>query len=91
MQGGDTRRLLVTLGQFSIIRLERDTHLLMPAYDYCLPEKECTGGGCCDGGCVPEDPCEVFRQVKFPVNEFFPPNSAGPRKDFFHSGCSCSL
>ena len=89
MQGGDVRRLYVTLGQFSIIRLERDTHLLMPVYDYCMPEKECSAGGSgCD--CVTEDPCEVFRQVKFPVNEFFPPNHAGPRKDFFPSGSCCS-
>lgn len=33
------RRLYVTLGQFSIIRLERDTQLLIPAYDYCVPER----------------------------------------------------
>ena len=39
VQGGDVHRLYVTLGQFSIIRLERDTHLLMPAYDYCIPEQ----------------------------------------------------
>ena len=73
--GGDTRRMYVSLGQFSIIRLERDTQLLMPAYDYCLPEKECPCGGCCD-----DDPCEIFRHVKFPVDEFFPPNTT----------CSCT-
>ena len=72
--GGEKRRLLVTLGQFSIIRLERDSQLLMPVYDYCMPEKECACGNC------EEDPCEIFRHVKFPVNEFFPPSapSAGP-------------
>ena len=43
---GEQRRLLVTLGQFSIIRLERETELLIPVYDYCIPEKEC----CCSGG-----------------------------------------
>ena len=64
------RRLFVTLGQFSIIRLERDTQLLMPAYDYCMPEKDCDCG--CD--CRQEDPCELFRKVQFPVGEFFPPN-----------------
>ncbi|MFI3249964.1 MAG: hypothetical protein R3Y07_03280 [Eubacteriales bacterium] len=64
----DGRRLYVSLGQFSIIRLERDTQLLIPAYDYCLPEKECNGGDTP----VPEDPCELFRQVSFPVDEFFP-------------------
>ena len=68
--GGDVHRLFVTLGQFSIIRLERDTQLLMPAYDYCMPEKECDCG--CD--CRQEDPCELFRKVQFPVGEFFPPN-----------------
>ena len=73
--GGDVHRLFVTLGQFSIIRLERDTQLLMPVYDYCMPEKECD----CGSDCSQEDPCEVFRQVKFPVDEFFPPNSSCSR------------
>ena len=71
-QGGDVHRLYVTLGQFSIIRLERDTQLLIPVYDYCLPEKECTCGCGCE---CQEDPCEMFRKVQFPFNEFFPPNS----------------
>ena len=68
--GGDVHRLFVTLGQFSIIRLERDTQLLMLAYDYCMPEKDCDCG--CD--CRQEDACELFRKVQFPVGEFFPPN-----------------
>ena len=66
MMSGDQHRLFVTLGQFSIIRLERDTQLLIPAYDYCVPEKECAGGRCND------DPCEIFSQIRFPVEEFFP-------------------
>ena len=66
--GDAVRRLYVTLGQFSIIRLERDTQLLIPAYDYCIPEKECAGGSCSD------DPCEIFSQIRFPVEEFFPSN-----------------
>lgn len=81
--GGENRRLLVSLGQFSIIRLERDTQLLMPAYDYCLPEKECTCGN-------DDDPCEIFRQVKFPVDEFFPPNTICTCADTYRdvrSGC----
>ncbi|HIY21628.1 MAG TPA: hypothetical protein H9841_07005 [Candidatus Flavonifractor merdigallinarum] len=70
--GSENRRLYVTLGQFSLIRLERDTQLLTPIYDYCVPEKECAcGNSSCD-----EDPCEIFRHVKFPVDEFFPPNQA---------------
>ncbi|MEI3085871.1 MAG: hypothetical protein V8S87_07675 [Oscillospiraceae bacterium] len=31
------RRWFATIGQFSIIRLERDTQLLIPAYDYGRP------------------------------------------------------
>ena len=87
--GGDVHRLFVTLGQFSIIRLERDTQLLMPAYDYCMPEKDCDCG--CD--CRQEDPCELFRKVQFPVGEFFPPNSVAPRGDSYQEaragGCCC--
>ena len=26
-----------------------------------------------------EDPCEIFRRVQFPVDEFFPPNSVSPK------------
>ena len=33
------KKLFVTLGQFSIIKLERDVQLLMPAYDICMPER----------------------------------------------------
>ena len=61
------RRWYTTVGQFSIIRLERDTQLLIPAYDYSLPDKECPGS-------TPDDPCEMFSKIRFPVEEFFPPN-----------------
>ena len=71
--GNESKRIYVTLGQFSIIRLERDSQLLMPVYDYCVPDKECACGGCGE-----EDPCEIFRNVNFPVNEFFPPSTPAP-------------
>lgn len=61
-----SKQLYVTLGQFSIIRLERDTQLLVPIYDYCVPNKECMGGE--------DDPCTVFSAIPFPVDDFFPPN-----------------
>ena len=62
------RRLYVTLGQFSIIRLERDAQLVMPVYDYCFPTKECVGD--CD-----DDPCTLFGKVRFPIEEFCPPDN----------------
>lgn len=74
----EKRRICVTLGQFSIIRLEREMQLLIPAYDYCLPTKECS---CAN---VEEDPCEIFRQVKFPVDDFFPPDCNTPSDDDCH-------
>ena len=74
--GDDSRRAFVTLGQFSIIRLERDTQLLIPVIDYCMPEKECPGG------CGSEDPCELFSNISFPVNEFFPPNTIDTPCDY---------
>ena len=88
MMGGDTHRLFVTLGQFSMIRLERDTQLLMPVYDYCVPSKECVCGSGCD---CQEDPCELFQKVQFPVNEFFPPNNIHQRENSYQEfrGCSC--
>ena len=69
-QGGDVHRLYVTLGQFSIIRLERDSQLLMPVYDHCLPDKCCPSGSSCGSGC--DDPCELFQNIDFPVDQFFP-------------------
>jgi len=60
------KQLFVTLGQFSIIRLERDTQLLIPVFDYCMPDKECAAGG-------DEDPCTLFSNIPFPVDDFFPP------------------
>ena len=64
-----SRRLYVTLGQFSIVRLERDTQLLIPAYDYCVPEKECQGS-------TEDDPCTLFSRIRFPIEDFFPTGSA---------------
>ena len=83
--GDDYRRAFVTLGQFSIIRLELDSQLLMPVFDYCMPDKDCNsrmGGGCGCGCCGCEDPCELFQNIKFPVSQFFPPNSVNNSRDY---------
>ncbi len=64
---GEQRRLLVTLGQFSIIRLERDAQLVVPVLDYSIPTKEC----CDSPGCA-EDPCELFSKIPFPERQFVP-------------------
>ena len=78
-----SRRLYISLGQFSIIRLERDVQLQIPAYSYCMPDKECTGGG------TDSDPCAVFSQVSFPVDEFFPPSVIGSPDSYRDAAARC--
>ena len=64
---GERKRLYVTLGQFSIIRLERDAQLIVPVLDYAIPTKEC-----CDAAGCAEDPCEMFSRIPFPATQFAP-------------------
>ena len=77
---GDRRRLFVTLGQFSIIRLERDAQLVVPVVEYSIPTKEC----CETPGCCAEDPCEMFSRIPFPAAQFAPRNCD---KDTDCDGC----
>lgn len=58
--------VLATLGVFSIIQLERSVQMLIPSYDYCVPEKSCSASS--------DSPCEMFARLEFPTEEFFPPN-----------------
>ena len=75
---GDQRRLFVTLGQFSIVRLERDAQLIVPVLDYSIPTKEC----CADPvGCA-EDPCALFDKVPFPAEAFTPTGCDRPGEGY---------
>ena len=76
---GESKRLLVTIGQFSIARLERSTQLLIPTFDYCIPSKTCKNVGSSNT----ESPCEVFGQIEFPMDAFFPSKAVSciPAKD----------
>ncbi|MBP0979822.1 MAG: hypothetical protein J6C55_04195 [Oscillospiraceae bacterium] len=58
--------IYITIGIFSIIQLERKTQIMIPIYDFCVPNKECD--------CSTDSPCELFKKIKFPTNEFFPPS-----------------
>ena len=83
---GERRRLYVSLGQFSIIRLERDAQIVVPFLDYSLPTKDC----CEAPGCA-EDPCEMFSRIPFPANQFTPKgcDSCDGREYPEEGGCSC--
>lgn len=70
-QTGD-KTVTVTLGLFTIVQMIRHTQLLVPAYEYCIPCKECA--------CDEESPCELFRKMTFPIEEFFPSASCKGNK-----------
>lgn len=57
--------VFVTIGVFSVIRMERRVQLMLPAANFCLPEKDSKPG-------TNDDPCSVFGKMCFPVNEFYP-------------------
>ena len=65
---GDRRRLFVTLGQFSFVRLVRDAQLIVPVLDYSIPTKEC----CDSASCTAEDPWEMFSRIPYPTQQFTP-------------------
>ncbi|MBQ3426520.1 MAG: hypothetical protein IJH37_05170 [Clostridia bacterium] len=73
--GGEAKRTYVSLGIFSIVKLERHVQLLIPSYDYCIPKKECVSA-------VDDSPCELFDRIDFPMDEFYPPS----RCEFLESG-----
>ena len=58
-------RLYVSLGIFSVVRIERPAQYLISASDYCVPDKECTVN-------ESDDPCSIFRNMAFPTSEFCP-------------------
>ncbi|MEG1850201.1 MAG: hypothetical protein RR197_06545, partial [Oscillospiraceae bacterium] len=63
-----TRSICITIGLFSIVQLERQVQIMIPIYDFCMPEKEHVT--------TSDDPCELFRKIAFPTDEFFPPKLA---------------
>lgn len=71
---------VVSLGLFTIVQISRPVALLMPVYDYCIPQKECTTNT--------DSPCELFEKIKFPTDEFFPP---ALEADCDGAGCRVSL
>ena len=60
------KAVYITIGIFSIIRMERASQLLIPACDVCIPPS------CCASPAPFTDPCSLFRSMDFPLKEFFP-------------------
>ncbi len=61
--GNETKNVFVSLGVFSIVKLERRVQLLIPSYDFCIPRKECVGA-------TDDNPCDLFERIDFPVADF---------------------
>jgi len=57
------KHVYVSLGFFSVIRMERPAQLMIQAAEYAVPDKVCKNKG-------EEDPCEVFAKMAFPTAEF---------------------
>ncbi len=72
-----SRYLAVSLGFFSVIRIERPEQYLVNALEFSVPDKECAPS---DTG----SPCDAFRRMAFPIDEFAPGRSV-PHT----SGCGC--
>lgn len=75
LKGGEPT-VFVTLGLFTIVQLIRNVQMLIPVYDYCIPEKQCDY--------TADRPCETFSKINFPTDDFFPPRAYDDTK-----GCGC--
>lgn len=78
------QKLYVTLGQFSIIRLERPAQLIVPVLDYSIPTKQC-----CDNPGCSENPCDLFARIPFPTAEFTPSGCDQESNCGCNCDCSC--
>lgn len=72
------RTVVMTLGVFSVTELTRPVTLLVPTFDYTIPQKECTTDT--------ETPCAVFDKMRFPTEEFAPASLADNDD---RPGCGC--
>ena len=69
------RGVLLTIGLFYVVELIRPVTIMVPAYKYTIPQKECCSNT--------DTPCEVFDKIKFPTEEFSP-----AKLDNSYCGCT---
>lgn len=66
LEGVGSKSVYVSIGLFSVIRMERPVQLIMPAAHFSLPDKDSSPAN------DSSDPCSVFGKMNFPMGEFFP-------------------
>ena len=64
-EGLGTQSVYVSLGVFSVIRMERQVQLMIPAAQLVLPERDSTP-------VANGDPCSIFEKMCFPCDSFMP-------------------
>ncbi len=74
-----TPTIYASIGLFSIIQLIRNVQMLIPVYDFCIPEKQCED--------TTDQPCDTFSRIAFPTDDFFPPRPSNPDNN---CGCGCA-
>ena len=61
--------IYATIGLFTIMQMMRNVQMMIPAYDFCVPTKECSCGN------DARSACDLFNTIDFPTDEFFPPKA----------------
>ncbi|MBR6049796.1 MAG: hypothetical protein IKP68_01175 [Clostridia bacterium] len=88
LSGRNNAMIVVSLGIFSVVRIERPAQYLVNGTEYTVPEKECVSPKV-------DDPCDLFKNMAFPVGQFSPPSlselrSMGDGNPFSTGGgCGC--
>ena len=63
--GLGTSDVYISVGLFSVTRMERPVQLIIPAKCFYLPDKDSSPA-------TGADPCSVFGKLNFPLSEFYP-------------------
>lgn len=64
------KALYVTLGLFTLIRIERPVSILLENAQFCVPERQ----SAVLSDSTTNDPCSIFNNMDFPTCDFFPPS-----------------
>lgn len=77
------RYLGVSIGIFSVVRIVRPAQYIIQATEYTVPDKECLTRS-------EENPCDIFKCMAFPTQEFSVGASPLPQQMRHNDkGCSC--
>lgn len=77
------RYLVVSIGIFSVVRIVRPAQYMIQATEYSVPDKECMSHS-------EENPCDVFKCMAFPTQEFASTSTPVPqsiKNNDKHCGC----